>query len=100
MDIENYGPFQGDHHVELPQGLAGITGPNGYGKSALIAAIDICLYGKEERVSWGEYVSDGCDSMMLCLTFEHRGELFRVRRSVERGRAFCDLERWEDECRP
>jgi len=73
------------HHVELDfqQGLIGLIGPNGRGKSNLLGALHLLLTGKtadgralESTIRWG------MDSTKLELTFEFRdgaeGKITRV----------------------
>jgi DNA repair exonuclease SbcCD ATPase subunit len=86
-------------------GLIGILGElrdapagadsNGAGKSSVLEAIDICLFG---RRSLARFLTRGgdVDELMLELTFEHGHELYRVRRQFSargRGKTTVDFER-------
>lgn len=76
--------------LELHGGLVGILGElrdapdgadsNGAGKSSILEAIDIALFG---RRSLAGFLTRGGDvtELMLELTFEHAGDTYRVRRS-------------------
>lgn len=90
--------------LSFEQGLIGILGElrdapdgassNGAGKSSLLEAIDVCLFG---RRSLAGFLTRGGDvtELMLELTFEHAGETYRVRRSYSakgRGKTTLDFE--------
>ena len=82
--------------LDFPAGAVAIVGPNGAGKSSLVMLPDLCLFGAESR-SLAPYLSDeAVDDLMIELTFEHGGHLYRVRRgfaATARGKATCDFER-------
>jgi exonuclease SbcC len=45
VEIENYKQFAGKHLIApTPQGIVGVVGPNGVGKTTLFEAIEWCLY--------------------------------------------------------
>lgn len=105
LRAENFRTF-GSLDIEFERGLIGILGElrdappgadsNGAGKSSLLEAIDICLFG---RRSLAGFLTRGgvADSMMLELTFEHAGELYRVRRTYSargRGKTTVDFEHY------
>lgn len=86
--------------LDLPAGTVGIVGTNGAGKSSIVNAIDLALFGPEGR-SWAPYLTVGASSteLMVELTFEHAGELYRVRRGYSgrgAGKSTLDLERWQE----
>lgn len=91
--------------LDLPDGLTSIVGEvrggeegvdsNGAGKSTIALAVDVALFGPEGRESLGQYQTHGSEGMRVELEFEHRGELYRVRRAIsEKGKATVDFERW------
>ena len=98
--------------LELRSGLVGILGElrdapdgadsNGAGKSSLLEAIDIALFG---RRSLAGFLTRGGDvtELMLELTFEHARETYRVRRTfsskTKATKTTVDLERFVD-CDP
>ncbi|MCL4836444.1 MAG: SMC family ATPase [Thermoanaerobaculia bacterium] len=89
----------GDVDLELPAGVCAIVGANGAGKSSLLTMIEIALFGAESR-SLAPYLTVGAadTEMMVELELEHRGDVYRVRRSYSargRGQAKVDLERRE-----
>ena len=91
--------------LSLGDGLVGILGElrnvpagadsNGAGKTSVLEAIDICLFG---RRSLAGFLTRGgeVDALMLELTFEHNGHAYRVRRGYSargRGKSAVDFER-------
>lgn len=104
LRAENFRTF-GSLDIEFERGLIGILGElrdapagadsNGAGKSSILEAIDIALFG---RRSLAGFLTRGGASteMMLELTFEHAGDTYRVRRTFSakgRGKTLVDLER-------
>lgn len=82
----NYRTFA-DLELELPAGCVGVVGDNGAGKSTIIGAIDLALFGPESR-SLDPYMSDAAidgETMSLELELEHRGARYRIRRSYTRS---------------
>ena len=90
--------------ITFGDGLLGVLGEirdapegsssNGSGKSSILEAIDIALFGRRSLAS---YLTRGADTetMMVELTFEHAGETYRVRRTYSsrgRGKTTVDLE--------
>ena len=48
-DLSNYKQFAGEHRIEFPaQGIVGVIGANGVGKTTLFEAIEWCLYNPRE----------------------------------------------------
>jgi DNA repair protein SbcC/Rad50 len=89
-------------------GLVGILGElrdapagadsNGAGKSSVLEAIDICLFG---RRSLARFLTRGgdVDELVLELTFDHDGSLYRARRQFSargRGKTTVDFERRDE----
>lgn len=81
--------------LTLDDGITGIVGANGAGKSSIVDAIELALFGPASR-SLAPYVTDGADDdLEMTLTFEHEGETYRVRRGYTvagRGRSTLDFE--------
>ncbi|MDQ5820569.1 MAG: SMC family ATPase, partial [Actinomycetota bacterium] len=90
----NYRSFR-DLDLTLPTGTLAILGANGAGKSSVVNAIELALFGPPSR-NLGDYLSDDAtDDLMVELEFEHRGGLYRARRSYSaggRGSAKLDFE--------
>ncbi len=84
--------------IEIPVGCIGVVGANGAGKSTVVNAIDVALFGPEGR-SLEPYLSDDAapgDTLLLELELEHRGETYRIRRtftSGSRGKTTLDFAR-------
>ena len=95
LRVSNYRTFR-ELDLELPAGCVAILGQNGAGKSSIVSAIDLALFGPEGR-SWAPYLTVGGDEteLMVELEFEHAGELYRVRRGYSargNGKSTLDLE--------
>lgn len=90
---------------DFPDGLWSIVGDvkdappgvqsNGAGKSSLVLACDLALFGAERR-SFADYITHGEEELELELTFEHGGETYRARRwyskRTKQGKPALDLE--------
>jgi len=75
----------------------GATSSNGAGKSSILEAIEIALFGRRSLAGFLTRGGD-VDTLTIELEFEHQGQRYRVRRSLKRGRtAKCDFERWVTE---
>lgn len=87
--------------LDLPAGLTAIVGENGAGKSSILQAVEIALFGPRSRSLADYLTADGEGTeLQVELVFEHDGRRFRVRRSYSargRGMAKLDLERWDAE---
>lgn len=77
--------------LELPSGIAAIVGANGAGKSSIVEAVDLALFGTGRELS--RATTRGFDESELELTFEHAGEIYRVRRGRRKGKPALDFER-------
>jgi DNA repair protein SbcC/Rad50 len=73
------------------------TDSNGAGKSSILEAIEIALFG---RRSLAPYLTRGVeDELLLELEFEHGAKMYRVRRTFSprgRGRTTLDFECWKN----
>ncbi len=96
LSLRNVRTFE-EFDLDLPEGLVAILGSNGAGKSSVINAIDVALFGPESRTLADWYPrGGGQDPLVITLTFDHSGETYRVRRSFSpkgRGTSKTDLER-------
>ncbi|MEZ4300111.1 MAG: SMC family ATPase [Polyangiaceae bacterium] len=68
-------------------GLVAILGDTGAGKSSLLEALTVALYGTS---TWDareikQLISDGLNTMQVSLTFRAEGKVWRVERAVSRG---------------
>jgi DNA repair exonuclease SbcCD ATPase subunit/DNA repair exonuclease SbcCD nuclease subunit len=101
LRAENFRTFE-TLDVTFPDGLFSIIGTvkdatavdsNGAGKSTIILGVDLCLFGAESR-SLAPYLSrSATGDLMLELTFECGGKVYRARRGYSlKGKASCDLE--------
>lgn len=79
--------------VDLPTGCVAILGDNGSGKSSLVSAIDIGLFGAR---SLSHFHSDtAVDDLLIEVQFDHADATYRVRRTYSskgRGKASVDFE--------
>jgi exonuclease SbcC len=84
--------------LELPSGCVAIVGENGAGKSSLVSLVDLALFGPQSR-SLADYVTEGEEDMEIGVEFEHRGDVYRVRRTHSkrgRGQSKLDFEKLEE----
>jgi len=87
MELRNYRKFR-HAAVEFPDGVIGVIGPNGVGKSSLIEAISWALYGNEPqivRTTKEEVRFSGAsptDECVVMLEFELGGDQYRLERSM------------------
>jgi DNA repair protein SbcC/Rad50 len=96
----NYRSFD-NLDVDLPDGCVAILGENGAGKSSIVNAVDLAIFGPASR-SLSDALTEGVtdDDLLVELVFEHAGETYRVRRTVNprgRGKSTLDFEVWEPE---
>src|SRR5437899_2831654 len=99
ITADNYRSFA-ELDLTLPTGCVAVVGENGAGKSSIVNAIDLALFGPPSR-NLGDFLSeDAFDAeLVLELEFEHRGELYRVRRGYSpkgRGKTTLDFEQAEN----
>jgi DNA repair exonuclease SbcCD ATPase subunit len=92
LTVRGFRHYRAEQTISLPDGCWGIVGANGSGKSSVLQAIDVALFGPEGR-SLGPYVTWGEDTMSVQLEFDHAGDRYRVRRQSLRGKTTMDLER-------
>ena len=84
-------------NCELPAGVTAVIGENGAGKSTLVNVVDAALFAdpRELRRLLSRN-ANGDGTLELGCEFEHRGELYRVRRSYDPaggGKSRLDFER-------
>jgi exonuclease SbcC len=90
LELENYRRFE-KVQLELPQGIIGIIGLNGCGKSTLVEAIAWALYGNEPpitRTKKGEVKRAGAakkDPCRVVLEFVLSGDNYRLVREIRGG---------------
>jgi exonuclease SbcC len=80
--LRNYRVFQDELDLQIPDGLVGIYGPNGGGKSSLVESIRWSMFGKS-RTSNDEIRTSGINEDCITeIEFEHEGHLYLVRRTI------------------
>lgn len=86
MELRNYRKFR-HSAIEFPDGVIGIIGPNGVGKSTLIEAVSWALYGNDaQRTSKEEVRRSGAAPGEVCsvlLEFDLDGDHYRVHREMK-----------------
>lgn len=95
LTMRGFRHYRAEQTVVFPDGLFSITGPNAAGKSSILQAIDVALFGPEGR-SLTPYVTWGEDRMLLDLEFHHADGTYRVRRESLRGKHLLDIEEHDD----
>lgn len=90
----------GDIDIPFHDGVYAISGENGSGKSSILMAIDVALFGARQL---GRWLSHGEQDMRVELTFASGADHYRIRRSFSakgRGKSATDLERRAGESLP
>lgn len=99
IHARNYRCFE-QLDFELPDGCLAILGANGAGKSSIVNAIDLTIFGPESR-SLADALSDQADDeLLLELELEHAGARYRIRRTFSargRGKTTLDFEHFLDD---
>src|SRR2546428_10887396 len=100
LQVEGFTCFKERQELDLSRlELFAITGPTGAGKSSLLDAILLALYGEVPRVGdrYTELISHGRDRMALVLDFRVGQRVFRVTRTRRRkGAGQAELEELVD----
>ena len=87
LELRNYRRFR-DLKLQLPDGVIGILGLNGSGKTTIIEAIAWCLFGNVEEVvrtnkeSIRRLGATKTDSVSVALEFELEGAEYRLEREM------------------
>lgn len=85
ITLENYRKFE-QSEIQFPDGLVGIIGSNGAGKSSLVEAVAWVLYGNEvARTGKDEIKRDTASNTEVCrvmLDFQIYGDNYRVVREL------------------
>lgn len=98
IHLRNYRTFL-ELDLNLPHGPLAIVGDNGAGKSTIMGAIEVALFGPPPPMRTlapylAEQASD--ENVAVTLTFEHDNELYRVTRAYSaagKGKSTLDLAR-------
>lgn len=83
LKISNITSLRGEHILPLHQligddGLFAITGPTGSGKSSLLTAISLALYGTghKTKLNAQDYISTNAPEGSVALDFAHQGSVY------------------------
>jgi exonuclease SbcC len=85
LEVEGLTSFREKAVVDLTgMDLFALTGPTGAGKSSLIDALVLALYGQVPRVGreYKQLISHGAERLSVLLDFEMGGETYRVARTI------------------
>ena len=104
LDIEGLQSFRTSQRIDFEQlgetGLFGIFGPTGSGKSTVLDAITLALYGRVKRAERGTQgiINSNMDNARVAFTFEllqrNERKTYRVERSFQRKKGS------ENSCEP
>lgn len=90
IEIENITSLRGKHQIDLAESLQGeelfaITGPTGSGKSSLLSAISLALYGRTYKgsLSANDFVTTGEAYAMASLKFILAGKNYQANWSIK-----------------
>ena len=92
---QNYRTFD-TLDLDLPDGCVAIIGENGAGKSSIVNAIDLAIFGPDGRTLADDHTEGSIDPLTVELELEHAGALYRIRRTFDprgRGKTSLDFER-------
>lgn len=95
LTLEGFRSFN-ELELDLPAGCVSLSGANGAGKSSIVDAIDVALFGPDGR-SFDPYLAKGAGELRVELGLEHAGDRYRVRRTFNGRHATLDLERETDD---
>jgi exonuclease SbcC len=90
IEIENITSLRGKHQINLAESLQGeelfaITGPTGSGKSSLLSAISLALYGRTYKgsLSANDFVTTGEAFAMSSIEFTLGGKKYSAKWSIK-----------------
>jgi DNA repair protein SbcC/Rad50 len=96
LGLENFRQHKSTE-IHFPNGLTGILGANGSGKSTILEAIAWALYGNQSGVTRGEAdtliwrLAPGKSSAIAELTFAFNGQTYTVKRSQSASKSTAEL---------
>lgn len=97
LHARNYRSFE-TLDVDLPDGCVAVLGENGYGKSSVVEAIEVALFGECRTGRLPAQLTLGVtdEEMLIELELTHAHEHYRIRRTYKAKKSpTLDLERYD-----
>ena len=97
LSMKNITSFKGIHEIDFSflneENLFAITGHTGTGKSSILTAISLALYGKnyKKALSSNDFVSLGASDAFAKLIFKHNHEIYTAVWEIKLKKKGSDL---------
>lgn len=96
--MSNWGPFEGEHVVDLEPTTYGVSGENWAGKSRLVGAIPFALYGEHPARTEDDWITRGRPSGMVAVALSTGAKVERGRKRGKSTKLVVTLEDGVTQC--